>query len=176
MKRLIVLLISISLTVILFVYVFPNSQSFPNPPSDSVQSKEPADTENPLRRAYFTNLNRQEVINHYKKEFNSFSFIFYTPRLNYPPEESATIIRDQTRSTYLEEIVHPLRESLYINGFEPKSEKDTIIIEGKRWNQKIIVRYVPSSFSTRLVVTFLFGVSFYLVLNEAFNLISFKKK
>ncbi len=149
-KKIIASVIFLITTTLLF-YILPKSPDFPKPPADSVQSKEPADSESPFRRAYFTNLNREEVVNHYLKEFN-YGFNVYTPRLNYPPEESATIIRDQTRSTYLEEIVHPFRESIYINGFEPKSEKDTIIIDKVKWNQKIIVRYVPSPVWVRIVV------------------------
>jgi len=151
MIKKVLLIVLFLTTIVLLIYILPQSPEFPKPPADSVQSVEPADTESPLRRAYFTNLNRAEVISHYQKEFNE-GFDIYTPRLNYPPEESATIIRDQTRSTYLEEIVHPLRESIYINGFEPKSEKDTIIIDKVKWNQKIIVRYVPSSVWVRVIV------------------------
>jgi len=87
---------------------------------------------------------------HYQNLFKGY-------RLNYPPEEAKTLIRDQTRSTFLEEIVHPLRESLYINGFDPKDPKDAIEIEGKPWRQKIIVRYVPSNTLTRVLVVVLSG-------------------
>lgn len=153
------------ISILLFVYVSLPNPEFPSPPPGSLQSTEPADTETPLRRAYFTNLNRQEVIEHYKKEFNK-SFKYFTPRLNYPPEESQTIIRDQTRSTYLEEIVHPLRESLFINGFEPKSEKDTIIIENKVWQQKIIVRLVASALMIRYLIIALTIVSSLLLVRE----------
>jgi len=158
-------IIFLFVSVFLFIYVLLPNPEFPKPPPDAVQSMEPADTETLLRRAYFTNLNRQEVIEHYKKEFNK-GFSIYTPRLNYPPEESATIIRDQTRSTYLEELVHPLRESVFINGFEPKSEKDTIIIDGVNWNQKIIVRFVPSSPWIRLIVLALTIASLLLLVRE----------
>lgn len=138
-------------SILLLIYVSFPSPEFPNPPPDALQSREPADSETSLRRAYFTNLTREEVINHYKKEFNK-NFKIYTPRLNYPPEEAQTIIRDQTMSTFLEEIVHPLRESIYINGFKPINEKDTIIIEDKIWRQKIIIKYVPSSLWIRIFV------------------------
>lgn len=162
MRNLLKVLIVI-LFVPLFYYVSIPNPPFPKPPTDAVQSKEPADTESQFRRAYFTNLTREEVINHYKKEFNN-GFNIYTPRLNYPPEESATVIRDQTRSTYLEEIVHPFRESIYISGFEPKSEKDTIIIDKVNWNQKIIVKYVSSTIYARVFVLFLtLVVSLFLV-------------
>lgn len=135
--------------VVLSVYylALPNPD-FPNPPSDAVQSSEPGDTETPLRRAYFTNYTRQEVINHYKKEYSNLPFL----RFNYPPEDSQTIIRDQTRSTYLEEITHPFRESIYINGFEPDSQKDTITINGQNWRQKIIIKQVNSNVLSRLLI------------------------
>lgn len=146
---------------LLLVYVLLPNQGFPNPPADALQSKEPGDSEDlSVRRAYFTNLTREEVIRHYLKEFN------WGIRLNYPPEESKTIIRDQTKSTFLEEIVHPLRESVYINGFEPKDAKDAINIEGKSWRQKIIIKYVPSSLLVRVFVVGLSALVSFLLLKE----------
>ena len=142
----------------LFVYVIIPTPQFPNPPPDSLQSKERGDSEDlSVRRAYFTNYTREEVMKHYQKEFKGY-------RLNYPPEEAATIIRDQTRSTFLEEIVHPFRESFYINGFEPKNAKDAIEIEGLPWRQKITVKYVQSSMALRGFVIILIGtVSLFLL-------------
>ncbi len=142
----------------LFVYVlFPNPK-FPDPPPGALQSKEPGDSENlSVRRAYFTNLTREEVMKYYQNEFKGY-------RLNYPPEEAATIIRDQTRSTFLEEIVHPFRESFYINGFEPKNAKDAIEIEGLPWRQKITVKYIQSNVLLRSFVVVLAGaVSLFLL-------------
>jgi len=133
-------------SIIFLAYLSLPNPEFPAPPSDTLQSDEPADTETPLRRAYFTNFTREEVMDHYKDQFKGLY------RLNYPPEEAGTIIRDQTRSTFLEEIVHPFRESIFINGFEPKEQKDAIEIAGRSWRQKIIVRYVPSSIWVRLVL------------------------
>lgn len=148
-----ILFVVFSLVFLFYLYL-PNPK-FPNPPEGALQSNEPADTETPLRRAYFTNLLRGEVMNFYKKEFESpalFGIPFFTERLNYPPEEAKTLIRDQTRSTFLEELVHPFRESLFVNGFEPKVAKDAIFIEGKPWRQKIIVKYVPSERKVRILV------------------------
>lgn len=144
---------------VLFIYtLFPNPK-FPNPPLGALQSKEPGDSENlSVRRAYFTNLTREEVMRYYQNEFKGY-------RLNYPPEEAATIIRDQTRSTFLEEIVHPFRESFYINGFEPKDAKDAIEIEGRSWRQKITVKYVPSNTIFRSFVILLTGFMSFLLLN-----------
>jgi hypothetical protein len=148
-------------------YVYPVSPDFPKPPAGSVQSFEPADVESPLRRGYYTNLNRQEVISHYEKEFNQ--GFAYAPRLNYPPEEAPALIRDQTKSSYLEEIVHPLRESIYINGFTPKEEQYAQYYEGVRYNQKIIIRYIPSNLWIRIAIvtgSTLFG---YLLFLEYLN-------
>lgn len=138
----------------LFYLALPNPD-FPTPPSDSLQSDEPADTEIPLRRAYFTNFTREEVMEHYKKQFETSAFLgipLPTYRLNYPPEEARNIIRDQTRTTFLEEIVHPFRESVYVNGFEPKDPKDAIFIQGRDWRQKVIIRFFPSTIYIRLLV------------------------
>lgn len=139
------------------VYVSSSIPDFPPPGRDFLQSNEPADTETPLRRAYFTNLTRDEVINHYNQVYQNKVLWFTLPniRLNYPPEEAQTLIRDQTRSTYLEELVHPMRSSLYINGFDPKEEKDKIIINGQNWRQKVIVRYVPSPAPVRIIIVFI---------------------
>lgn len=148
-------LLYLGFCLILISYLSLPNFDFPTPPSDSLQSNEPADTETPLRRAYFTNYTRQEVMLHYKRQFEKSSFLgipLPTYRLNYPPEEAQTIIRDQTRSTFLEEITHPFRESMFINGFEPKDPKDAVFIEGRLWRQKIIVRYVPSSLAIRLAI------------------------
>ena len=134
--------------------VLPNS-SFPQAQTNSIQSNEPADIESDLRRAYYTNLSRTEVLNYYEDLFSKNTIVrikLPTYRLNYPPEEAQTLIRDQTRSTFLEEIVHPFRESIYINGFQPKEDKDAIIVDNKRWNQKIIVKYIKSNVFNRLIV------------------------
>ena len=151
-------------SVLLFVYVVPPSSEFPSQLPNSVQSFEPADVETPLRRGYYTNLTRQEVIAHYEKEFNK--GFFYSPKLNYPPEEAQSIIRDQTKSTFLEELVHPLRESLYINGFESKKTIYQLVIDDVTWDQKIIVRYVPSSVFVRILILSLIVVSSYLLVRE----------
>lgn len=163
----------------LFYLLLPNP-SFPNPPSDALQSNEPADIETNFRRAYYTNYNRSEVMEHYSQLLSNSQLLNITVptyRLNYPPEEAQTIIRDQTQSTFLEEIVHPLRESFYINGFEPKEDKDTIIVAGSVWRQKITVKYVPSSAWARLLLGFITLVLINLLLKsweEAF--IKLKRK
>jgi hypothetical protein len=142
-------------SIVFLFYLSLPSQTFPPPPQDALQSNEPGDTETSLRRAYFTNDTRQEIMQHYNNQLTKSAFFdltLPTYRLNYPPEDAQALIRDQTRSTFLEEIVHPLRESVFVNGFEPKDPKDAIYIGDITWRQKIIIRYVPSSAWVRLVV------------------------
>jgi hypothetical protein len=154
MKKISYIFLLLAYLIFVFYLTLPDPD-FPPPPNDAVQSGEPADTEDPLRRAYFTDFSREEVLNHYQTEFNKPLAVYFpqlTYRLNYPPEESRTIIRDQTRSTYLEEIVHPFRESLFINGYEPSEEQHIINIGGKIWKQKIVVKYIPSSVYFRVSI------------------------
>jgi hypothetical protein len=110
-------------------------------------------------------------MDHYYQQFSrseKLNIPLITYKLNYPPEEAQTIIRDQTRSTFLEEIVHPLRESVFVNGFEPTEDKDLIRVNGKLWRQKIIIRYYPSNIFIRVVVGLLASITGVIVI-EAFT-------
>lgn len=130
-----------------FIYLIHSAPfDFPAPPPQSVQSMEDADTESPFRRAYFTNYTREQIVAHYKNQFRMQAL---TLELNYPPEDAQTLIRDQTRSAYLEELVHPFRESLYINGFIPQKAQDDIWYKGIHYEEKITIKYVPSSLAVR---------------------------
>ncbi len=137
------------LSLLFMAYLVPTGPKFPTPPPDSVQSKEDADIESPERRAYFTNYTREQVIAHYQ---NQFRWKKLTLTLNYPPENAQTLIRDQTRSVYLQELVHPFRESVYINGFEARVPKDDIWYKGIHYNEKITIRYVPSNLILRVTL------------------------
>jgi len=142
-------------SIVFLFYLSLPSPSFPRPLTDAIQSNEPADTESPLRRGYYTNSTREEALRHYEAQFQQSSFFgipLPTYRLNYPPEEAQTLIRDQARSTFLEEIVHPFRESIFVNGFEPTRPQDAIFIEGRTWRQKIIIKFVPSTTFVRLAL------------------------
>lgn len=132
--------------ILFLVYLILPAPSFPNTLWDFKASTEPADKETPLRRGYYTNLTRDQLMSHYAKEFE------WGVRLNYPPEEAQTLIRDQTKSTFLEEIVHPMRESLFINGYRPPSDKEILTVDGMRYEGKTIVKYVGSNIFVRLFV------------------------
>ena len=159
MKKVLIFIYMVFSLTVLFYVSLPD-YDFPKPIPGSIQSKEPADTESPLRKAYFTNHTRAEVLEWYKSQFDYSTFgniKLPTYLLNYPPEESQSIIRDQTRSTFLQEIVHPFRETVFINGYEPAAgdDKNKIIIDGTKWRQKIIVKYVPSSLILRFLMSLL---------------------
>lgn len=136
-------------------YVIIPEPKFPNPPPGAAQSLEKADTESSLRRAYFTDFTREQLLTYYQGEFanSGWGISYPSYKLNYPPEDAQTLIRDQTRSTFLEEIVHPLRESLFVNGFEPKVAKDEVWYKGIHYRQKIIIKYVPSNIVVRVLAS-----------------------
>lgn len=152
----------VPLLALYYRYLTIPSYPFPAPPPGAIQSTEPADTETPLRRAYFTQYTRDQVIDHYAAQIKYLPYV----RLNYPPEEAQTIIRDQTRSWYLEELAHPMRDSLYINGFISQKPQDDIVINGVKYAEKITIRYVPSSLWSRLVFGTTILVSIYFLLIE----------
>jgi hypothetical protein len=132
--------------IVLMIYLIRPAPPFPKTLWDFVSSNEPADKETPLRRGYYTNITREQLMDHYSKEFG------WGERLNYPPEEAQTIIRDQTHATFLEEIVHPMRESIFIAGNELGSGMGAFEINGKVFNQKVIVRYVGSNVFIRIFI------------------------
>ena len=134
-------------SILFLIYLSLPSPKFPDPPFDAVQSMEEADTETPLKRAYFTQFTRGQVIDHYLNQFSRYSL-----RLNYPPEDAQTLVRDQTRSVYLEELVHPMRESLFINGFEARVPKDDIWYKGVHYGAKITIKYNKSLSLARVLI------------------------
>lgn len=140
-------------SLIFLLYLALPAPSFPKPLPDSVQSLEEADVEIPTKRAYFTNFDREDVMDYYTGLFPAtLGLPLPTYRLIHPPEEAFTLIRDQTRSTFLEEITHPSRESFFVNGFKPRFAKDEIWYKGMHYEQKITVKYVSSSVVLRLAV------------------------
>lgn len=139
---------------IFLIYLALPAQSFPEKLPQSIQSTEPADLESVYRKSYFTDHDRSEIMAHYFNEYRKdvFTLPYLTYKLNYPPEEAQILIRDQTRSSFLEEIVHPLHQSIYINGYQPKDNKDIIFVEGKNWQHKVTVKYVSSALFVRIVI------------------------
>lgn len=139
----------------LFVYLALPTLMFPTPPTGSAQSTEPGDIQDDDVRAYFTNLSREEIISYYQDNYQLKALGFSLPKLrisDYPPEETTDKIREQVKSNFLEELVYPMRESIYISGFEPTDQKDQIIVAGMKFRNKITVKRNSSSLVYRELI------------------------
>lgn len=162
-KRLSVKIALLFLCVFL-VYLLLPTPNEPPPPPDSLRSTEPGDTvEIPGLFAYYTNLSRGEIIDFYQGHYSRSSFLnIPLPgfKLNHPPEYAYEAIRDTIHSSYLEEIVHPMRESFYINGYEPANDPfattdqtgKVFKVEGQEFTGKVIVIHKGSNPFLRIIV------------------------
>ena len=142
------------------IYLFLPNPIYPDLSSSS-RSDEPGDTwQNPDQKAFFTDKNRQEVLQELQRSFS----LSHLPsfRLNYRPEEAAQFVREQIDSYYLEEIIHPLRESLFVNGWEPQNspywksvgagKRPPIQIYGIYYRSKVTLKPTYSSAWARILV------------------------
>ncbi len=152
-----------SLTLLIYM-IAPGPRSISNFADlpNSIKSNLPGDTvQVPNVAGYFSNNYRDFTTTFYKKNYQSLTLFPFPPiRLNYPPEFSYTAIKDQTQSTYLEEYVYPLRDSLFVNGFEPFYEDGTPKYDGAIkfdigpifYDNKATIRFYPSNIIVRIVV------------------------
>jgi len=152
----------------------------------AARSNEPGDSyQHPNQKAFFTDYIRTDTLNHFQKQFQIKLGSINIPnfRLNYPPEETLILVRDQIPSNYLEEIVNPLRESLFVSGWEPEKapayqhlsleKRPKIIIDGQYYFAKVTVKWQFSPLWTRLLVwTLIFPASYlvYLSLRYSFKI------
>lgn len=128
---------------------------------NSVRSKLDGDTwQVPNNKAYFSDNYRDFVIPFYKTIFQQKNYFPFPPiRLNYPPEFAYTAIKVQTESTYLEEFAYPLRDSLFVNGFEQFYADGQPVFpravqfeaDGQKFNTKVTLRYYHSPLWARLM-------------------------
>jgi hypothetical protein len=156
-------------------------EDFP-PLPNSVKSTEPGDTyQHPNIAAYFSDLWRGDVTGYYYSSFNHLycekifgilpNPICYIPpiRLNHPPEQSFTYIRDQQLTTYLEEYLYPMRESFFVNGYEPYDmqgvqfdfRSQPLVVNGREYPTKTTIRFYPSNPLYRVLVYIGIWVSMY---------------
>lgn len=160
----------ISFSMLLLVYMLwpgPTNITDFKPLPDSHKSTLEGDTiQIPNVSAYFSNNYRDFIVPFYSQNYQEKTHFFLPPlRLNHPPEYSWIAIKRHTDSTYLEELIYPLRDSLYVNGLEPfnpdKSPKfwgSTRFNEGGNlWDTKTTLRFYPSSIWARFLVWF--GIS-----------------
>ena len=139
---------------------------------DSDKSKLEGDTiQIPNVSAYFSDNFREFVVPFYSNNYQSLSNLPFPPlRLNHPPEFSWNVIKKHTDSTYLEELVYPLRDSIYVNGFEPFYEDGQpkfwgatkFEVDGRSWFTKTTLRFYPSNIPARIFVWF--GITISIIL------------
>lgn len=157
------------------LYLFSPVPSVPDLP-DSTRSNEAGDTwQHPDQKAFYTHKTRAEVIPFMQSQFTVSVLGIKIPsfRLNYRPEESFTFVRDQVPSYYLEEIVYPLKTSLFINGWEPKKSPvnknidpkyiSDLPYEGQYYPSKVTLRPVYSAPWLGLLIWTLIFPAAYLV-------------
>ncbi len=163
-KKILLAVYLLSSLIFLVYLVMPGPSSIADFPAlpDSTKSSLEGDTiQIPDVAGYFSNNYRDFVIPFYSQHYqNKTKFLFKPMRLNYPPEDAYTKIKDQTPSTYLEELTYPFRDSLYINGLEPLDQSgqpryrgaDRIEYDGGRFDTKVTIRYYSSSLASRIIL------------------------
>ena len=157
---------------------------------DSLKSNEPGDTVQIKGvSALYTNLSRKEVVDFYTRNFSRSSFLgipLISYRLNQPPERIREVLRPTQFSTYVEEVVHPFRGSLFINGYEwekdpftPVKErsKNIMIVNGKVYQFKITLYVQYASWWKRLLIWWGITVGLYFLFLAAKSILytGFKK-
>lgn len=174
MKKLVLFLATV---IFLIGCVYLASPTPPTPDLDnSVRSDEPGDTwQHPEQKGFYTDKARAEVMSEMRSKFSIKILGITIPSLvlNYRPEESQELVRDQLPSYYLEEIVYPFRDSLFVNGWEPKNSprfrnylpKDIPVVTYKDVNylSKVTLRPVTSPVWVRIVIWALIFPAIYLI-------------
>ncbi len=164
-KRSRFLIILLSCWLLGVVYLSLPEPVIPNLP-ESLKSTEPGDTvQIPGVWAYYTNLSREEAIGFYQEAFSRSSFLkIPLPAyiLNHPPEYAQETIIDTLKNNFYEELVHPLRESLFISGWIPKEDKvylaknkkpiTEFLVDGQTFSAKITLYHVQSPFWAKFLV------------------------
>lgn len=170
-------IIQILITLIFFIlglgYVLApapdNIEDIPGLPN-SFKSDEPGDTyQNPNIAAYYSDHWREYVTRYYKSEFeklNNFGIKLPAIGLNHPPEEAFQFVKDQAKTTFLEQYIFPLRGSLFVNGYEPISrngkrfnaESVPIEVNNIIYNSKTTLRFYPVPLHIRIIFYFLIWI------------------
>ncbi len=134
---------------------------------NSLKSDEPGDTYQVSNIvAYFSQFKRAEITKFYQENYRKISwvgFLFPPISLNYPPEYAKQYVKNEQKGTFLEEYVYPLRESVFVNGYEPAVEDemrgkhrsfigDHINIKDNFYVSKTTLRFYPSGVFERLLV------------------------
>lgn len=161
-KKLLILTSPIALLVLFLIYLLVPSQPVA-PLPDSLKSIEPGDTiQIPGISAYYSQHEREFVTKYYQDQFapRIFGIKLPTYRLNHPPEYSREKFKDTIFSSYMEEVVVPFRESLFINGWEPDVffkgnasalSRYTVLVDDKKYFSKATLRPFYASTPAKVV-------------------------
>lgn len=158
-----ILFIIFSITLLIYMlWPGPNSISqFPPLPSSEKSTLEGDTIQIPNVSAYFSDNFREFVIPFYSQSYQKLTNLPFPPlNLNHPPEYSWIAIKRHTDSTYIEELMYPLRDSLYVNGFEPLYSDgmpkwwgaSKFEVGGQQYFTKTTLRFYPSPIWARCVV------------------------
>lgn len=163
-------------SLLLLIYMLwpgPSRISDFQPLPNSDKSQLEGDTiQIPNVAGYFSNNFRDLVVSFYFSNYQTLTRLPFPPlRLNHPPEYSWQVIKKHTDSTYLEELIYPLRDSLYVNGFEPFGPdgqskfwgSKKFEVSGHNWYTKATLRFYPSKVTVRFIVWLGIVTSIYLL-------------
>lgn len=130
----------------------------------SLKSTEPGDTTQLQNvSAFYNNLERQAVINFYVDNYQKKHPLAL--KINHPPEKAKVIIKDTIQTYYLEEIIIPFKQSLFINGYNWQKDvftapetriKNKMLVDGQEFTTKVTLKtYTTSSMILSYFVLFL---------------------
>ncbi len=158
------IIVTVVIYLVGFFYMFTPAPNVPDL-SNSTRSDESGDTwQHPDQKAFYTNMTRSQVISEIQTKFSNSTLgsLFSSYRLNYPPEESYSLVRDQVPASYLEEIVYPMHSSLFVNGWEPQNapaysqlppeSKPKAMYKNNNYLSKVTLRPVYSHIWSRLLI------------------------
>lgn len=164
MKKSLFIWLSLGLIFTLYL-IIPEPQLPPKDLPDSPKSDLNDDTrhmENVI--AYYTNRYRADVMPYYLDQMDNSPLLnLHLPNIviNHPPEYAETVYFDTKQSYYLEEIIHPFKSSLFVNGYEwendvftSKASRKQYVqeFEGVVYNSKVTLRWVNSNPLARIAI------------------------
>jgi hypothetical protein len=132
-----------------------------------------------VKYIFYTNQWRSSVTEYYQKKFRESHcqgnsvlnlFCYINPIiLNYSPLLATTLIDSKQQSTYLEEYIYPLKDSIIVNGYEPYDQNgkqfdkssQPLVFNGKQYHAQVTVRYYSSSFVSRIFIYLFICLSIY---------------
>ncbi len=166
-KKILIVVLGIIFLAGLVYLVVPGPTSitdFP-PLPNSTKSDYAGDTwQNPQNAGYFSQYRRADIVSFYKSALkNLLPFGKFLPplRLNRPPEEAYTYVRMYEQSTFLEQYTYPLRESIFVNGYDPLEQNggvfkdlntDYYFYKGWYYATKTTLHFATSKVQYRVLV------------------------